>query len=94
MHSHEPPPVPERPRREPEVLARDVDGEVVLFHPGTQGIHGLNPTASFVWDLCDGRLTAEQIATELQAVYPDHPGVRDDVHRTIGSLHAMGLLVG
>ena len=85
---------PGAPRRRPEVLARDVDGEVVLYHPGTQGIHGLNPTASFVWELCDGSRTPEDIAGELEAIYPGQPGVRSDVLQTIESLQSMGLIDG
>ncbi|MCZ6689895.1 MAG: PqqD family peptide modification chaperone [Planctomycetota bacterium] len=81
-----------RPARREDVLSRDVDGEIVLFDPVSNGIHGLNPTASFVWDLCDGTRTEDEITGELRTVYPGSDEIPADVHRTIEEFQTMGLL--
>jgi radical SAM protein with 4Fe4S-binding SPASM domain len=82
----------QRPHRREGVVTRDVDEEVVIYNPETRGIHGLNPTAAFVWDLCDGSRTVAEIAQELQAIYPDAPDVCKDVEQTLRELLSLGLI--
>ena len=43
------------PQKNPDVEEEIVDGEFLLYQPETGKVHNLNPTASFVWNLCDGK---------------------------------------
>jgi hypothetical protein len=59
-------------------------------------VHVLNPTARFIWERCDGRHSAADIARALQASYalaPEHD-VEADVQRTLALLTAKELLCG
>jgi hypothetical protein len=50
-----------RVQRDPNVLAKRVDDEIVLVHLGTNRIYELNRTAASLWDA----LAAEPTQTEL-----------------------------
>ena len=49
----------------------ELDGELLLFHPSQTTILACNPTASLIWQLCDGQRTTAEIATLLQAAFPE-----------------------
>lgn len=49
-------------RRRSGVLERDVDEEKILFDQEDNQIHQLNSTAAFIWELCDGNRSIEDIA--------------------------------
>lgn len=44
------------------VRTRLVDGEILLLDDENGYIHQLNETAGFVWNLCDGKLSTNEIA--------------------------------
>jgi hypothetical protein len=49
----------------------EIDGELLLYSPeSTRSIY-LNSTASIIWRLCDGNLTAEEIISLLTEAFPD-----------------------
>ncbi len=50
------------PIRSREVVAREIDGEFLLYHPKTKRTHLLNPTASFLWQQLDGRASLEHLS--------------------------------
>jgi hypothetical protein len=77
-----------RARAVPSVL---VGGEAILHHAGS--IHHLNPTATIVWQCCDGEATVDTLAAELAGAF----GVEVDTARTgvlttVAELAAAGLL--
>lgn len=47
----------------------ELDGEALIFDPVSADTHRLNETALFVWQQCDGRHDAEQIARRLIQAY-------------------------
>ena len=47
------------PVKRGSVLRRDMGDETVLYDSKTGAVHALNPTASLVWDLCDGEHSLE-----------------------------------
>jgi hypothetical protein len=70
----------ERPRQRPDVSARTVGDETIVLDRTTNQVHQLNPTASFVWQRCDGRHTALEIADELVGAFEvDRAAARDAV---------------
>ena len=48
----------------------EMDGELLLHHPGSTKTLYLNETASLIWQLCDGQRTTEEIAALLQDAFP------------------------
>lgn len=67
-----------------EFRLEEFDGELLLYHPGlTQTVY-LNPTASLVWQLCDGKRSAGEIMELLRESFPDGGGsIEKDVTTTL-----------
>ncbi len=56
------------PGRE-DLLAEELDGELVLCDPRNGHVYRLNGTAAHVWRLCDGRRSTTAIAERLTDSY-------------------------
>jgi hypothetical protein len=83
----------DHPKRRNDVNVRVVDGEVVILDRQADLIHQLNHTASYIWDRCDGRSTAAEIARQLAAVFNvDASTAIHDVATTVTQLYRLGLL--
>lgn len=81
------------PTRRQDLLSRTVEEEVVILNRDTGQVHRLNLTASYIWQLCDGTNTPDQIAEQLAADFGRTTGqVIDDVLGAIASLRQLGLL--
>ena len=76
------------------VTIREVDRDLLLLDTGTQRIHQLNATASFIWRCCGEVDSAEEIARLLTAEYAveDQVALRD-VAETLGRLRELQLVV-
>lgn len=86
---------PERPAARSDVVFRRLDEEWVVFDPRTQRLHALNLTAAFVWELCTGRATVDEIATEVERAFetpPEREAVRRDVAEAVARFAREGLL--
>jgi hypothetical protein len=78
-----------------DVVAVDVDGEIVLYDDSRGVLHRLNPTASALWQCLDGSGTLGEIATDIADVFQvDGDRVLADVLMTARELARQGLLVG
>ena len=81
------------PRRRPDVVARVVDGELVVLDHRRNRVHQLNATARSIWDVCDGTRSPADIVGVVRAEFPDAPdSVVDDVHAALAQLREVGLL--
>jgi len=70
-----------------------IDGETVVLDLKEGHLHQLNPTASFIWDCCDGELTMDQIVERLAGAYEvDTTTARKDVDEVISKLRSSKLL--
>jgi len=78
------------------VAAVELDGEAVLLDGDTGAVHTLNPTATLVWQCCDGTTSVREIIDDLAAVFPDagRAGIAADVLELARSIGRQGLLVG
>ena len=54
------------PTRREGVRLYLIDDEAMLYDPAHDVVHYLNATACFIWERCDGRRTAENIAADLR----------------------------
>ena len=81
------------PKKRNDVNARSINLEIVVLDRQNGFIHQLNQTASFVWELCDGESSLEEIATRMtEAFEVDFSNAMSDVRKVIQQLHDIGLL--
>jgi hypothetical protein len=82
-----------KPRQAASITEYELDDDVVLYDPRNDSAHVLNGTAAFVWSLCDGDHTIEQIADELGGVFKLSPGkVLADVQAALKNFGDAGLV--
>ncbi|MHC5019310.1 MAG: PqqD family protein [Planctomycetota bacterium] len=87
------------PTRRPELTYEEIEetGELIVTDPVADRATVLNPTAGFVWLLCDGATAPAAIAAEMVATLgdaaPDPATVEQDVQRFLEELAAKELLV-
>lgn len=79
-------------RLKPDVIAvpvkglieHEVEEELVLYDPRTDGTHVLNGTAAVVWFLTDGKRTVADVESELADLYGlDREDVATDVSNVL-----------
>jgi hypothetical protein len=58
-----------KPRQRPDYRLEKIDDELLLYHPSQTVIMYCNPSASLIWQLCDGERTIEEIISLLSAAY-------------------------
>ena len=77
----------------PEVVWRDVKGDLVLFDTRTGEYHALNTSASFVWrGIARNEGLAAIIADAATARPEQAEDIARDVHSFVASAKALGLL--
>ena len=77
-----------------DCLLEDMDGESLLYHPGTTTTLHLNQPSVLVWKLCDGQLSVADIISSLQEAFPDQASqIAGDVEDVIGELCDKQVLV-
>lgn len=83
------------PRKCDGFIIEDVDGVVVLRHPGRNIVIHSNKTAALVWQLCDGVNTTERIIEILSSAFPDaRSQITKDVPEIIQRLRVQRALDG
>jgi len=82
-----------RPHGREDVATTDIGDEVILYNPLDGSTHALNVTAAFIWDLCDGTATPDEIADEVIATFGVPPAAaHTDVAALIARLFELELL--
>ncbi len=59
----------DKPQQKTGYRLEALDDELLLYHPGQTTIIYCNPTASLVWQLCDGTRTIGEMIDLLSAAY-------------------------
>ena len=84
----------DRPKRKADYKLEEVDGELLLYHPGSTKILYCNETASLIWQLCDGTRSGEEIKEALRETFPEAAdSIGDDVEETLKKFLEHGALV-
>ncbi len=82
-----------RPRRAAGLTVRVVDGDVLVHDGAHEQVHVLNSTAGRVLELCDGALSADDIARSLSAATgAPLEAVTADVHAIIRDFARLNLV--
>jgi len=58
-----------KPCQRPDYRLEKIDDELLLYHPSHTTIMYCNPSASLIWQLCDGERTVEEIISLLSTAY-------------------------
>jgi PqqD family protein of HPr-rel-A system len=70
----------------------EVEDGFVVYQPDRARVHYLNPTAKLILELCDGTLTAEQIAVLIEEAFSLPQPPRDEVGEALATLETEGLV--
>lgn len=85
-----------KPCRRDSIMARDLDGEAILYNPDTKHVHILNKAALLVWQLCDGRHSISDMVAAIAEMYSFSPGegirVEQDIQGIIDDFAAQGMI--
>ena len=83
-----------KPLRVSNIIVQEAGTELVLSSIEGKAIHVLNPTARFIWNLCDGQHTLEAIEQSVRASFAvsENHDVRGDIQRTLKELADKGML--
>jgi hypothetical protein len=82
-----------RPAKCADVLELDMGDGLILYNHDSSLVHHLNPSASLVWNLCDGEATVGQLATEIAEEYGlKGPDVLEQVSAVIAEFDALDLI--
>jgi len=58
-----------KPKVRDDLTVVELDGEAVIYDEATTEIHRLNPTATIVFELCDGSATIADMAEDLSSAF-------------------------
>ena len=82
-----------RPRRKDGFRLEEVAGELLLYDADSTKIMYCNPTASLIWQLCDGTRSGPEIAACLEEAFPEAGGsIPGDVEETLKTLLECGAI--
>jgi hypothetical protein len=81
------------PQRRLNLVCRIIEGETVILNREAGVLHRLNPTASFIWECCDGTTDVDDIVTRVANAYDvDFVTCRKDVSEIVAKLESLNLL--
>lgn len=80
------------PRRSQNVESNDLTDGVVLYETSSKVAHHLNPVATLVWELCDGRTFGEIVDAVSEVLEIPQVEAESVVSETYAQLNAFRLL--
>jgi hypothetical protein len=82
-----------KPRQQRGFRLETLESELLLYDPGQTKTIYLNPTASLIWQMCDGKHTVDEIIALLQESYPDAAeGIPRDVAAALDQFSEHGAI--
>lgn len=82
-----------RPQRANSVESNDLADGVVLYDSSSEVAHHLNPVATLVWELCDGRTVGDIVDAVAEVLEISTTEAKSVVVETYGQLNTSRLLV-
>jgi hypothetical protein len=72
-----------KPKARDDLAVEEIEGEAIIYDDRNGQLHHLNPTATIVFNLCDGQSTVKDFAVDIADVYSLPP---QDVERQVRAL--------
>ncbi|MGH3225572.1 MAG: HPr-rel-A system PqqD family peptide chaperone [Streptosporangiaceae bacterium] len=82
----------DRPKKNDGLEIDEVEDGFVVYQPDRARVHYLNPTAKLILELCDGTLTAAQIAGLIEEAFGLSKAPRQEVGDALAKLETEGLV--
>lgn len=83
----------EKPLKRDDILYRPLKEEGLLVDPKNKKVHSLNTTANFIWSLCDGHHTYQDISKKLSERFDvEEVDIRKDIDCVIATFREHHLL--
>src|SRR4029077_19302102 len=79
----------ERPKANSQLLVEIIESETVAYHQGTRQIHRLEPAASKVFSLCDGKTLRSEAAN---IAFPEESNRLDRLEALLLQMEEKGLI--
>lgn len=81
------------PARTEGLVVTRMEEESILYNPATGKVHVLNGTGAFVWELLDGKNSADDIIKKIEEEYQADPETaRQDFEEFVKNLKKMELV--
>lgn len=81
------------PSKRVDVLELDMGDGFILYNHDSSLVHHLNPSASIIWQLCDGEASVEELGKEVAEEYGlDVAKTRQELATLLSELDALGLV--
>ena len=83
-----------RPLKKEDVHARKLGDEWLLYDTEMEKVHILNPTAEYVWRLCDGKHDMATIKDKMRQAYDirDDQKLENDLRQIMDKFNQIGVL--
>ncbi len=80
--------------KNPDLIVRELDDELVILNPQTGFIHILNSTGKVIWHLLDELDTVDDIVAALIELYTTNNllSIKADVHEIINDMNLKGIV--
>ena len=80
--------------RQRALPGRPAGGDTLLRDPDTGTVHFLSPTATVVWECCDGKTLASECLARLRTTFavPEGTDLTADLAETVEDFRRKGLL--
>jgi len=82
----------DRPTKSDGIEIDEVEDGFMIYQADRARVHYLNPSAKLILEMCDGTLTAEQIAEQIGEAFSLPTGPRQEVDDTLAKLEGEGLI--
>jgi hypothetical protein len=81
-------------KRNPKIEEAPLQGELMLFDPGSSKFFVMNPTMTFLWRQCDGRTSLRTVVERLSTAFSgvDRVTAEAELRRALDELIGLGLV--
>ena len=80
-------------RNDSSIIEKILDDEIILYSKSNHNIHNLNRTAAILWNLCDGKMTINEMINYLLKNFKGSKQVIEhDVMKTLKEMGKVNLI--
>ncbi len=81
-------------RKNPDIIWKEVDGEIVLLNPKTGSCFGLQAVGASFWELADGSRSLDEIIRSLLEEYAvEETTLTDDIRELVAKMTEKKLIL-